>query len=275
MANPAISIVTLTWNSARFVDPLMRTLLRDADTSGIDLEIIVIDNGSTDDTLAKLEHYRERAGERLHLVPLSWNHGTTASRNIGIRMARGDYVLILDSDTEIAEGTLAGLLAAPSRIPDPSRIGIIHPRLVYPDGAFQESARRFPTVLTKLYRLFRLEDRRARDESIDAVLRGQIVEVDYAISAAWLVPRRVFDLVGLLDERIFYSPEDVEFCARLWKHGLAVWYYPPVEIIHNCQRLTSKRPLSRLGLSHARGLMRFWWEYDFFVCRPEAGQRRP
>lgn len=258
MARPAISVVTLTWNSERFIDPLMTTLLADIDHSGVAAEIICVDNGSSDPTLDKMFAYRDASSTPIQVIPLSKNAGTTVSRNIGIRSAGGDYILILDSDTEIPEGSLAGLMAAAAELPD---AGIIAPRLIYPDGEFQESARRFPTPLTKLYRLFHLEDLRAADETIDAVLAGETTEVDYAISAAWLVPRATFDAVGLLDEDIFYAPEDVEFCARCWRAGRPVWYYPAVEIVHNCQRITNKRPLTKMGLSHARGLLHYWRRY--------------
>lgn len=268
MSKPVVSVVTLTWNSARFVEPLLTTLEKDVEVSGVPTEIIIIDNGSRDRTVELLHEYRSRH-DNIHLVPLSHNHGTTVSRNIGIRMARGEYVFILDSDTEVPEGTLRGLVEGARRIAEQDQLGILHPRLVYPDGEFQESARRFPTFLTKVYRLLRMDARRTRDESIEAVLAGQSVPVDYAISAAWFVPRETFDRVGLLDERIFYSPEDVEFCARCWRHGLKVWYYPEVEIVHNCQRITSKRPLSKMGLSHMKGLARYWWEYGAFLSRPK------
>jgi methionyl-tRNA formyltransferase len=87
------------------------------------------------------------------------------------------------------------------------------------------------------------------------------------MSAAWFVPRETFGKVGLLDERIFYAPEDVEFCARVWRSGLKIWYYPQVSIVHNLQRKTNKRPLTKLGLSHAYGLVRYFWEYQSFFHR--------
>ncbi len=273
MSDPLISVVSLTWNSARFVRPLLTSLLADSHGSGVPIEVIVIDNGSTDDTLALLDEFAAEH-EEVRVVRLPWNHGTTASRNIGIRLARGEYVLILDSDTEMPPGTLAGLVEGARSLPEPERLGILHPRLVYPSGELQESARRFPTVLTKVYRLFRLEGLRAADESIAEVLAQQTTTVDYAISACWLVPRKVFDDVGLLDENIFYSPEDVEFCARLWQRGYRVWYYPRVEVVHNCQRLTSKRPLSKLGLSHIKGLVYYWRRYDYAFERPAVEHLR-
>lgn len=267
MSKPIVSVVSLTWNSAKFVEPLLSTLERDIEVSDVPTEIIIVDNGSSDRTLELIAEFQERH-DNIHVVPLSTNHGTTVSRNIGIRMARGKYVFILDSDTEIPEGTLRGLVDGAESLPERESLGLLHPRLIYPDGEFQESARRFPTFFTKVYRLLRMEERRARDESIDAVLAKQMVPVDYAISAAWLVPRETFDRIGLLDEEIFYSPEDVEFCARCWKHGLKVWYYPEVEIIHNCQRITSKKPISKMGLSHMKGLFRYWWQYGSFLNRP-------
>lgn len=269
---PTISVVSLTWNSARFIEPLLTTLLADIQASGVPTEIIMIDNGSSrDNTVEQIQGFM-RDHDNIHLVPLSKNHGTTASRNIGIRMARGEYVLILDSDTEMPKGTLRGLVNAMSEIPEPDKIGIIHPRLTFPDGEFQESARRFPTIFTKAYRLLRMEDKRVLDESIPSVISGAVTPVDYAISACWFVPRAVFDKVGLLDESIFYSPEDVEFCARLWQHGYRVWYYPKCHVVHNCQRLTSKKPISKLGLSHMKGLFRYWWQYKYVFNRPSIDQ---
>jgi len=265
---PIISVVCITWNSERFIRPLLTTLLAEIEHSGLPTEIILIDNGSTRDRTTEEVRTFAAAHANITLVPLSTNHGTTASRNIGIRMARGEFILILDSDTEMPPGTLRGLLDAFGELPEPGKIGLIHPRLTFPDGSFQESARRFPTLATKFFRIFRLEGARSRNETIPEVIRGEVAEVDYAISACWLVPRTVFDQVGLLDETIFYSPEDVEFCARLKRHGLRVWYYPKCHVIHNCQRLTAKRPLSRLGLSHAKGLLRFWWRYGCFFTRP-------
>jgi len=272
---PDISVVTLTWNNAADVDVMLRSLFADAKRSGLRAEVLAIDNGSTDATPALLRRHAARFAQLKPLI-LGSNLGTTVSRNIGIRLARAEHVLLLDSDTRIPPGELARLLTSFERIPTPrERIGLIHPRLTYPDGTFQESARRFPTLLTKLYRLTRWEDARVRDESIDAVLAGQVTPVDYAISAAWLVPRRVFADIGLLDERIFYSPEDVEFCARCWRHGYEVWYDPGVAIVHDCQRLTARKPLSRLGLSHVQGLLRLWRSYGFFPTRTSIAPRSP
>ena len=252
---------------------MLQSLFEDEIASAVPIEIIVIDNGSVDSTKDTIATFA-RDHANITCLALKENLGTTVSRNMGIRMARGQYLFILDSDTIVPKGTLTKLVGAAQSLPvSEGEIWIIHPKLVYPDGRFQESARRYPTVLTKVFRLLRWENARRRDESIESVLDLQSTPVDYAIAAAWFVPRQVFDRIGLLDERIFYSPEDVEFCARCWREGLSVWYFPEAEIIHDCQRITSKRPFTMMGLSHARGLVRYWREYGGFVSRASGAPR--
>lgn len=264
---PTISVVTLTWNSRRHIKAMLTTLLDDAHDSEISIEVFMVDNGSTDGSLELIQEFVE-AHPEVTLIPMPKNLGTTVPRNIALRMARGDHVLILDVDTEMPKGTLQGLLDSWDRIPDPESIGIVCPRLIYPNGDFQESARRFPTLFTKVYRLFGMEKRRIADETVQAVVDGELTQIDYAMSAAWFVPRKTFERIGYLDERIFYAPEDVEFCARAWMNGLKIWYDPAVEVIHHLQRITNKKPLSKLGISHTKGLIRYWWEYDSFFTRP-------
>ncbi len=259
---PSISVVSLTWNSEKHIERFIESLIKDTSISNIRIEIFVIDNGSVDATVSLLRKYSQE-NDLINFIPLSKNMGTTFSRNIGIRCAAGEFVLIIDSDTMISEGTLAGLIEGYTFIEASSRgkIGILHPMLVYPDGRFQESARRFPTFASKLYRILNMETRRKKSESIEKVLEMKISRVDYAISAAWFMKKDLFDKVGFLDEKFFYAPEDAEFCARCWSRGYEVWYYPKVSIIHDCQRLTKRRPFSKLGFIHAKGLIRFWLKY--------------
>jgi GT2 family glycosyltransferase len=268
MSIPDLSIVTLTWNSQRFVEPWFRSLDAESHASGMGIELFAVDNGSTDETVANLKSFPAKHVD-FKIIQLGRNLGTTLPRNIALRMARAPLLVILDSDTEIPPGSLRSLVKSMDEISGP--VGLVAPRLVYPDGKFQESARRFPTLFTKAYRILGMEEKRVADESIPGVLAGEITKVDYAISAAWLVPRTTFERIGYLDEDIFYSPEDVEFCARAWQHGMPVWYYPKAEIVHNCQRITHKRPLSKLGLSHAKHLVRYWAKYGTALQRPKLG----
>jgi glycosyltransferase involved in cell wall biosynthesis len=98
----------------------------------MEMEIFVIDGGSTDGTLEILSQLVTEISS-LRIIPLGKNLGTTASRNIAIQESQGQYILILDSDTEILPGALEALSKALESAP---RIGIAAPRLFYPDGWF-------------------------------------------------------------------------------------------------------------------------------------------
>lgn len=262
---PLISVVMLTWNDEKIIENTLNSLISDSTSSRIPIEIIIIDNGSKDYTLDIIER---NFSEKCIIVPFGKNTGTTFSRNVGIRMSKGDYILILDSDVELRRGTLLALIESVEKLPtNKENIGIIHPKLIYPDGILQESARKFPTLFTKIYRLFAIEKMRNLDESIREVLKGEICKVDYAISAAWFIPRHTFKKVGLLNERIFYSPEDLDYCIRCWLSGLEVWYYPLIEVVHNCRRITNKNPFSILAFSHINGLFKLWCKYKLFFSR--------
>lgn len=274
MNTPTISIVSLTWNSERFVSEYLATLFADADSSAIAVEVLVVDNGSTDGTLPLLETWQKSRSElRVFRQPV--NRGTTVSRNLALREVRGDFVFVLDSDTRILPGTLQGLKVGLEELERNSRVGLLCPKLIYPNGDPQESARRFPTVLTKGLRLMKWEALRQWEESVPAVLAGQVTKVDYAISAAWFFRKQLLDEVGYLDEKIFYAPEDTDFCARVWESGKEVWFYPEVTVIHDCQRLTNKKPLSKMGISHASGLLYFWRKHGGMLLRSNNhGARR-
>jgi GT2 family glycosyltransferase len=79
-------------------------------------------------------------------------------------------------------------------------------------------------------------------------------EVDYAISAFWLMRREVFEKVGPLDERIFYSPEDVDYCLRVWQAGFGVRYEPAVHAVHDAQEISRGFKMAGFTLRHAKGL---------------------
>jgi len=254
-----VSVVSLTWNSEKWVKKFISSLVNDFEHDNISYEIIIVDNGSVDETINVVKEL-QLSNENIILIQLGKNMGTTFSRNIGLKMAKGEYIFILDSDTEIPIGTTKKLINAFHEIKS-DHIGIIHPQLIYPNGDFQESARKYPSFRSKFYRLLSIEKKRKRVESYDSVLNKQVTTVEYAISAAWFFRKKMLEDIGYLDEKIFYAPEDAEFCARAWSKGYEVWYYPKAVIIHDCKRLTKKRPLSKLGFEHLKGLIYFWRKY--------------
>ncbi len=261
-----ISAVVLTWNSAQYIEKCLRSLAADAREARI--EIFVVDGGSTDGTLDILSQLVTEISS-LRTIQLGKNLGTAASRNIAIRKSRGEYILILDSDTELLPGALKTLCKALEEAP---RAGIAGPRLLYPDGSIQPSCKRFPTSLLKICKsmpfswLQRLGEaaelypRELYSKDFKAVLR-----VDHCISACWLVRREAIETVGLFDERIFYAPEDVDYCLRMWLNGWEVLYVPSAEVVHHTQRRSHKS--LRMAWVHAKGLFYYFRKHRYWLSR--------
>lgn len=227
------------------------------DADGINYEIIIIDNGSTDDSLSFFHSFQKEKFEKYRIVLLERNRGTTYSRNIGLKMARGSIICVLDSDTEFLEGSLKATI---NTLELNETIGIIAPLLFLPDNTVQHSVKKFPTFWHKIIKIpkivlgFKTHDADFYD---DFPFR-QATSVDMAISACWIFRRDLLDIVGFFDEKIFYSPEDLDFCMRIKKIGKIIIYIPSLRLLHYTQQITHKRPFSKTSWSHLLGLLYYY-----------------
>ncbi len=256
--SPDLSIVALVWNSERHVRTCVERTVARAEEAGLSWEFHVVDNGSTDATPAILGEL-EREYPSLRVRRLPENRGTTYPRNLALRACRGRYVCVLDSDAYPEPGCFEALLRVLRNNPG---VGIAVPRLVYPDGRYQKSTDRVPTLPIKVRRALFLR----RMERAEAPPRAGPVE--YAISAFWLFPRQLLEEVGYLDERIFYAPEDVEFCMRVRRAGRTVWYEPGAVAVHDAQEKSRRLVPNRLTLLHLKGLAYLFWKYRYIWSGP-------
>lgn len=264
-----VSAVILSFNSARYLPRCIPALVEAMSASDEPDEILVVENGSTDGSVELLERFEAEYPGVVKGIYCPHNTGTTVSRNMALRRSTGRYLIIMDSDVEVPEGTIERLIEV---VDADSRIGIAAPRLMYPSGRLQKSTDVFPTVGRKLQRFVALKSMEKTDDA-----RARAVEsghgtpevVDYAISALWLFRRDVLDRVGLLDERIFYSPEDVDYCLRVWEAGFRVVYVPSVHAVHDAQEISRGFKMQMFTLSHAKGLV-----YLFRKHRYGLGHRR-
>ena len=259
MSTPTLSIVILTWNSRQLLADCLAAV--PAATAGIATEVIVVDNGSRDDTAALLAKHPE-----LVVIRNAENRGVAPGRNQGLRRARGELVAVLDVDTVPAPRAFTTLVEALRATP---RAGVVAPKMVGPDGSLQYSCRRFPTLLDKLAR--RLPERWGRSLADDVELRGwdhaSVREVDYVIGACQVIRAAALAEVGLLDERIFYGPEDVDLCLRMRRAGWSVVYVPAAVVMHLERRVTRKL-WSSLTARHAYALAYYFWKHRYLLTRP-------
>lgn len=258
-----ISVIVLTWNSQQHIERCVSSLLESLERSSLSFEIIIVDNGSTDGTKTTLEILEKKRPRHVKPLYLEKNTGTTFPRNIALKQAEGEYLAVLDSDVEVSLGIFELII---SKFKNDSSIGLIAPKLVYPSGSLQKSTDQFPTLLTKVKRLFFLKQIEKAEET---KLRMDIVrEVDYAISAFWLFPRKIMQDVGFLDEKIFYAPEDVDYCLRIWKHNYRILYEPSVSVIHYAQEISRGFNLNKATIEHVKGLLYYFLKHGYLIKKP-------
>lgn len=252
------SAVVLSFNSARHLGACVESIAGAYREAGWAGEILVFENGSTDGSAALLHELEARYPGVVRGFYSPVNTGTTKSRNTALGAARGARILVMDADARIDARALATLDAV---LDDDPRCGIAVPRLLYPDGRFQLSVDRFPTVTGKLLRALALRrlERRAGERAPQ-----ERTAVDYAISAVWLMRRELLQSVGCFDERIFYSPEDVDYCLRVWEAGWSIIYEPAASAVHDAQELSRRIRINRFTVGHALGLLYYFRKHRYF-----------
>ena len=191
-------------------------------------------------------------------IYLNDNKGTTYSRNIALKRAKGQYISVIDSDVEISEGTIKNLI---DTLKSDNKIGLIAPKLLYADGRLQKSTDKFPTIFNKVFRYFYLKTIEKIENNQED--KPETSAVDYAISAMWVLKKEVLEKVGYLDENIFYAPEDVDYCRRLWLAGYSVVYDTRVSAIHHAQEISRGFKLNKMISSHIKGLIYYFWKHRY------------
>ena len=250
------AFVILAWNSERVIGSCLESVLS---LECAHLDVWVIDNGSTDTTPCILQDVSSK-DSRLHVITETENLGTTVSRNKALRQIPHDtdYVCILDSDTIVNQEAFDKLAYALSK--DLS-IGVIGPTMANSAGEKQLSGRNLPTPILKIRKAIPfggIADRAANEEVPTTPIMDGLQDVGYLLSACWLMPRSSLDEVGLLDERIFYAPEDVDWCVRCHKEGLRVVRCYSAHIIHEYQRISHQKTLSKTNFEHIKGLIYYF-----------------
>ena len=262
--NIQLSVIVITWNAEQYVRQCLDSVF--TATASRVTEIIVVENGSTDGTRAILESY----GERINLTLLKKNNGVAVARNIGMAMAKGEYLWILDVDTVVNRGAVEGMI---EYLTNHQECGICSCRLQSESGAVQDSCRRLPYPKYKIRNLLlaktgklafakKINDKiKKQNESqfYHKELQGsEPFETEYIIGACQMFRKTILDEVGFLDEKIFYGPEDADFCLRTYEKGYKIVCLPEYYIVHHYNRISNKRLFSRISYLHLKGLVYFY-----------------
>jgi GT2 family glycosyltransferase len=224
--NPLISIVTLTWNTTAITCDFLRSINEHGTYKNI--EVIVVDNGSKEDPTETFKAIYPA----VKVICNGKNLGFTGGNNVGIRAAKGDFLFIVNNDTEFTPGLLEGLLEIFEKYPD---AGIVSPKFHYffHKGTIEYAGYNTVNIFTGRNGMVG-----CREE--DQGQYNEIKVTNYAHGGGMMVPRHIIEEVGPLPEQFFIYYEEFDWCEQIKRKGYKVYYQPKSLIYHKESMTTGK-----------------------------------
>jgi len=241
-----LSIIIVNWNGSSLLTRCVETIVNSAPKTSY--EIVVIDNGSSDDSVAQLRASEVVApliaGEQVRIFSNSENRGFGAANNQAFQLTSAPYVFLLNLDTEVPPGTIDTLI---SKLTADPKIGACGPKILNFDGSLQVSVffnppRVWHTILSQLW-LYHLLPRRMRGELLLGWHWDHDRERDVPMlgGAAILARREMIEEVGGFDERFHMYAEDNEWCWRIKKSDWRLIFVPDAIVLHHGAHSSRKR----------------------------------
>ncbi len=231
-----LSIVILNYNSQFWLKQTLTTLKNHyLDQTKYDVEVIVVDNASTDDSTTMIK----RSFRWVKLVELPTNIGFAAGNNVALKEITSRYGMLLNNDMEFTANSNLDILIDLLEKKDAKKIGMITPRLEFSNGNIDPACHRGePTLWASFTYMIGLED---MFPSVKAFSQYHLWykdlatahEIDACSGAAMIFRTEALKKVGLLDERFFMYAEDLDWCRQFRDKGWQIVYYPYVSIIHH------------------------------------------
>jgi len=216
-----ISVIIVNYKTKKETLDAVNSCL--TNTSRLKKEIIVVDNGSADGSYAYLSK-KLKNKPSVVLIKGKMNLGFAKAVNLALKRSKGEYRLLLNSDTRVTNNCFKRLIDFAKT---DKTIGVIGTKLILPNGSIQDSCFNFPGIVNALKEYwFGLKG------SYSPFYKNRTSQVDAVVGASFLITPKAFQKVGLFDERYFMYFEDIDYCRRVKKAGLKVIYYPEVEIFH-------------------------------------------
>lgn len=227
-----LSIIIVNYQTKEFLVSCLTSIYKTC--QGLNIEIIVIDNNSGDDSTKIIK-------ESFPLVNLKENKinlGFAAASNQGLKLMKGDFALLLNPDTEVMNGTLVNMLAF---MKENQRVGILGCKTIDEQGNIQRSCHPVPSLLREFsYILYKMKlDKMLPAKMTLGYYDNTAKSSRYPFAVGWvsgaclMIKKEVIQDIGLLDENLFMFFEDVDWCIRANKKGWEIIYYPSNSIFHH------------------------------------------
>ena len=224
-----LSIIIISYNVKYFLEQCLCSVT--AAVSEFEVEIIVIDNCSSDDSIAYLQpHFPQ-----VKYIQNKTNEGFAKANNRALQQASGDYILFLNPDTILAEDTLTSCVSFFQNHKNAGAVGV---RMIDGSGAFlPESKRSFPSPMVSFYKLVGLSSLFSSSQYFGRYALGYLSEtevhkVDVIAGAFMMIPKKVLDITGGFDEQFFMYAEDIDLSYRIQKSGYHNYYLGNITIVH-------------------------------------------
>jgi GT2 family glycosyltransferase len=233
-----VSIVVVAWNVKRLLFECLQSVY--SETRGIEFEIIYVDNASSDGSVQMVrEHFPQ-----VTIIENPDNKGFIRANNQAIEIARGRYVLLLNSDTLILRNAITKVVEFSDQHADAAVVGC---RVLNPDHTLQGNCFRFYSTLNMLFDAVFLSrvfpnSRLFGRKTYSGWKYDSAREVDVVVGCFSLVRQEAIKQVGMMDETFFTYGDDIDWCWRFAKAGWKVWFTPVAEIIHYGGQTTKQSP---------------------------------
>jgi GT2 family glycosyltransferase len=177
------------------------------------------------------------------------NAGFTRANNQALAVARARYFFLLNPDTELRPGATRALVEFMDR-GENSRVGIVGPQLVYPDGSIQPSRRRFPAFSTALLESTKLQQWFPHTRALKSYYvldrpEDETGDVDWVVGAGLFARRALYLEIGGMDERFFMYSEELDWCKRAKTAGWRVVFLPGAQVVHYEGKSSEQNPAQR------------------------------
>jgi N-acetylglucosaminyl-diphospho-decaprenol L-rhamnosyltransferase len=252
---PDLSIIIVSWNVRALLRDCLRSIV--AHRGALAVQIIVVDSGSADGTA-------EMVAEEfpaVHLIARPDNVGFPKGNNLGLAVANGRFLLLLNPDTVVLEGALPTAVAYLEQHP---AVGMVGCQLLNGDGSVQSSRRRFPTWATAVFESTWLQPyapaNLLRHYYAADLPDDETAEVDWVMGAFLLTRPEVVAQVGGMDEGYFMYSEELDWCKRIKLAGWGVMYLPTAQVIHY-QGKSSEQASTLRHIHFNRAKLRYFGKY--------------
>jgi len=263
-----LSVVIVNYNVKHFIEQCLFSVLKAA--QHVSCEVFVVDNNSVDGSVGLIKS----RFPQITLIENKTNTGFSVANNQAIRLAKGEYVLLLNPDTVVQEDTFVKTVAFMDEHPDAGGLGV---KMLDGQGNFApESKRGLPTPSVAFYKMFGLsklfpKSRKFGKYHLSYLPENEVNEVDVLSGAFMLMRRSVLDKTGLLDETFFMYGEDIDLSYRITKAGYKNYYFPLTQIIHYKGESTKRssinyvlifyKAMAIFSKKHFSGSHTFWFTF--------------